>query len=285
MTLREILAAPIPSGLLPRTAGRFEKLSDLDESVWLQASPIACKVLAEYVVDEVRRNLHRLPVEVRLLQLSAISSQIPLRALDLQVRTHNCIKKRFGTNVPGETCVRDLLKIGGFGARSLVDFLVAVESFSRHPEQFKQLELEGLSPARVEPIPAGDLPSEFRVEISRFPRKGYRIAPRTLALILDVPAKDRRMEGVKLRDLDESAWEQYESKTCHKLALEVLTRVKRFRLALSAQLGGTRLPMPRAKGKPAILQLQQRTFNCLNEAGLLRTLPSLKTKNLLIPWA
>ena len=92
MTLREILAAPIPSGLLPRTAGRFEKLSDLDESVWLQASPIACKVLAEYVVDEVRRNLHRLPVEVRLLQLSAISSQIPLRALDLKF-AHTTVSK------------------------------------------------------------------------------------------------------------------------------------------------------------------------------------------------
>src|SRR5439155_4468218 len=30
-------------------------------------------------------------------------------------------------------------------------------------------------------------------------------------------------------------------------------------------------PIPRTKGKPAVLQLQRRTFNCLKEAGLLDT--------------
>lgn len=263
------MAVPVPIGLLPTAPVRFEKLSDLDESVWQQASPSTCKVLASHVVHEVHQNLNRLPIEVRLLQIPAISSQIPLRALDLQVRTFNCIKKRFGTKIPSEARIRDLLRIGGFGARCLVDFLVAIEAFSRRPEQSEQLELEGVNLASAEPIPASELPSEFRVEISRFPRKGHRIAPRILAHILDVPAKDRRMGDVWLLDLDESVWEKFEHKTCHKLALEVINRIKKFHSTLRGQLGGTRLPIPRTKGKPAVLQLQRRTFNCLNTAGLL----------------
>jgi hypothetical protein len=98
---------------------------------------------------------------------------------------------------------------------------------------------------------------------------GHRIAPRALAHILDVPTKDRRIGSVKLLDLDESAWERFEPKTCHKLALEVVKRIKRFHSALRKQFGNTRLPMPQTKGKPVVLQLQRRTFNCLNEAGLL----------------
>jgi hypothetical protein len=269
LALREVLAVPVPNGIFPQAEGRFGNLSDLDESVWRQASSSTCRVLANYVVHEVHRNLNRIPFEVRALQLSAISSTIPLPSLELEVRTNNCIKKRFGWNVPSATSIRDLLNVPCFGARCLVDFLVALEAFSCRPERSEQLELESIKGASKEPILASDLPSEFRVEISRFPRKGQRIAPRTLAQILDAQAKDRRMGGVKLRDLDESAWERFESKTCHKLALEVINRVKQFRDILHTQLGETRLPMPRTKGKPAVLQLQRRTFNCLNDIGLL----------------
>jgi hypothetical protein len=77
------------------------------------------------------------------------------------------------------------------------------------------------------------------------------------------------MGGVMLRDLDESAWEHFESETCHKLALEVVQRVSQIRSKLRGKLGRTLLPIPRAKGKLVVLQLQRLTFNCLNKAGLL----------------
>lgn len=265
LTLQEI---SVPSGLLRTVDERFQKLSDLDETLWEFEGAATCKVMANLVVHKVRQSLNSISTAVRILQLSEISPRIPLRALDLEVRTYNCLKEKFGLDVPGSVRIRDLLKLAGFGARTLVDFLVALEAFSSRPARLEQLELRMVSATRKESIPTSELPSQFRVEISRYPRKGYRIAPRTIATLLDAPAKDRRMEGLILRDLDESAWERFHPKICYKLALEVVNRVKRYRSTLR-QLGGTLLPMPRTRGKPAILQLERRTFNCLNDAGLL----------------
>ena len=250
---------------------RYEKLADLDETVWLHAPASMCKILAKLVLDQVQRSLIRWPETMKSKSLPKLRQPTPPSALDIEVRTFNCLKRRFREDLRplNELFIRDLLPLAGFGVHTLVDLLVALESVTAKPDQFEQLELDVVSAASTDPILASELPSEFRVEISRYPRKGHRIAPSTLAHILDVRAKDQRMGGVKLRDLDESAWERFETKTCHKLALEVVHRVSRFRSALRSQLGGTRLPTPRTKGKPAVLQLQRRTFNCLNKAGLL----------------
>ena len=270
-TLREVLAIPVPLEFKDITAGRFEKLGDLDETVWQHASAITCNRLANLVLLQVKRSVSRLCDRVKSPPLPKLHRPLPLSALEIEVRTVNCLKRRFREDLRplNDLCIRDLLMLPGFGMHALLDFLVSLESVIERPDQFAQLELEGVGAASTDPMPASELPSEFRVEISRFPRKGHRIAPRTLAHILDAPAKDRRMGSVKFLDLDESVWEKFEPKTCRKLAAEVICRVKKFHSALRSELGGTRLPMPRTKGKPAVLQLQRRTFNCLNNAGLL----------------
>jgi len=274
-TLREILDVPVPLEFGHFAAGRFEKLADLDETVWHHTSAATCRVLAKLVLHQVQRSLTRSPEAVKSKPLPKSHQPTPVSALEVNVRTFNCLRNclglRVGDNLQflNDLSVRDLLHWRNLGAYSLVDLLVALESVTANSDQFEQRQLKVVSAASTDPIPASELPSEFRVEISRFPRVGHRIAPHTLARILDTASKDRRMGGVKLRDLDESAWERFESETCHKLALEVVNRVKRFHSALRRQLGRTLLPMPRTKGKPAVLQLQRRTFNCLNEAGLL----------------
>jgi hypothetical protein len=266
--LHDILDVEIPFGLLPTSADKFRKLADLNESIWQTASEETCKLLAALVVKEVHRNLKRLPVMVRISTLPEAVSKIPLAELDLQVRTYNGLKKRFGDEVSTKTEIRDLLGIGDLGARSVVDFLVSVEAYAARPQQAQQLDLM----VQVEPtttVSLEECPSRIDVEISHYPRRGHRITPKTLKSLLGIPCGDRRLANLLLCDLDESMWDRLSPQLRNKLSAAVIKRVKVFRGALRNQAGQIRLPMPQTKGKPIVLQLERRTFNCLHERGLL----------------
>lgn len=267
-TLRDILMVAVPPGILPAREGRFEQLADLDEGVWRLASQSDCRLLANGVVREVHRNLKRIPVTVKITKLSEISPTIPLRELDLQLRTFNALNKRFGQNLPPETEIRDLFGIGGFGARCLVDFLTAVEFFAMRPPESQQLELAVDHAVEADASPE-ELPSKIEVEISHYPRLGHRIAPLALRGFLNVSASDRRLAHIQLCDLDESVWDRFAPELCRKLALAVVNRAKVFRGALRKEAGRIKLPMPKTNGRPIVLQLEQRTFNCLHARGLL----------------
>jgi hypothetical protein len=211
-----------------------------------------------------------LPLRASIGKLSGIAQQIPLCDLDLEVRTFNALSKRFGENIPPETEIRDLLRVAGFGRCCLVDFLTAVEFFASRPPETEQLELAVCHEAAAEVSPE-ELPSKIEVEISHYPRLGYRIAPKALHGLLNVPANDRRLAHVQLCDLDESVWDRYAPELCRKLALAVINRAKAFRSAFGArkEAGRIKLPIPRTNGKPIVLQLEQRTFNWLQTRGLL----------------
>lgn len=266
--LRDILDIEIPSGLLPDSTGKFRKLADLDETVWQTASKENCDQLAALVVKEVHRNLKRLPLMLKISTLPGTDSKIPLAELDIQVRTSNGLKKRFGNDVPTKTEIRDLLVIRDFGARSVVDFLVSVEAYSTRPPKAQQLELmDKEEPAAT--ISLEDCPSKIEVEISHYPRPGHRIAPKTLKNLLCVPCGDRRLANLMLCDLDETMWDRLSPPLRNKLSDSVIKRVKVFRSSLRNQAGQIRVPMPQTKGKPIVLQLERRTFNCLHERGLL----------------
>lgn len=106
---------------------------------------------------------------------------------------------------------------------------------------------------------------------SRYPRRGHRLAPATLRELLEVPVPARYLDpqasGLQLADLDESAWERFDERTCEALAGEILRTVGR----------AARMPMPIADRRlPAIpgglrltdLDLEIRTLNCLVAAGI-----------------
>jgi hypothetical protein len=176
--------------------------------------------------------------------LALITRKIPVVDLDLQLRTFNALNKKFGPNVPPETQIHELLRSGGFGARSLVDFLVSIEAYSARPQQAQQLDLM----VQVEPAPAVALeecPSRIDVEISHYPRRGHRIAPKTLKSFLCIPCGDRRLANLKLCDLDESVWDRLSPQLRNKLSDVVIKRIKVFRNSLRKQTGQIRLPIAR----------------------------------------
>jgi len=107
---------------------------------------------------------------------------------------------------------------------------------------------------------------------SRYPRRGYRIAPATLEEMLQAPVPARFFKGKRdpdlfLCDLDETAWERFDERTCRKLADEVLTMVGRAARTRS-MISSRRLP-PIPEGMTlADLDLEVRTINCLISAGI-----------------
>jgi hypothetical protein len=266
--LRDILEAEIPSGILPGSAVKFRKLADLDESIWHTTSGTNCKLLAKLVVKEVHRNLRRLPLMLRISTLSSPTSKIPLASLELQVRTYKALRMKFGDEIPTETQIRGLPHIRNFGACCMVDLLVAVEFFSNRPSKARQLELSiQTEPSTI--VSSEDWPSRIEVEISHYPRPGYRIAPKALKSVLNVPAWSQRLAHMQLCDLDESTWGKISPAQCRKLAAAVIERVKIIHGSLRNVAEQIKLPMPKTKGKPINLQLERRTFNCLNKMGLL----------------
>jgi hypothetical protein len=130
------------------------------------------------------------------------------------------------------------------------------------------------------PLTKQGLPAEtaiiFEVGISKYPRRGQRLAPETLRPFLAVPIPDGRVgSGSLLCDLDESAWERFGEKTCRKLADAILKHLVSQQNALRVRSSKTRLPQIQGQPGPLILQLEPRTFNCLKCAGRTRTAEQL----------
>lgn len=270
-----MLDVPVPAELSGQAPERYATLAALDETVWLHMPATTCRILAKLVLRQVQSNLPRALQTMGGKPLPKMRQPTPVSALEVDVRTANCLNNCIGLRLGGnlqflnDLTLGDLLNWRNLGACSLVDLLVALESVAAKSARFQHRRLRVEKAVGSGPIPVTELPSEFRVEISPFPRKGESIAPRTLSHILNVPTRNRQMNGVNLRDLDESTWDRFEAETCHKFVLEVVDRVRRLHGILCNQIGSRRLPIPRAKGKPVVLSLQSRTFRCLTEAGLM----------------
>jgi hypothetical protein len=273
-TLREILDVPVPADLRDQVPASYETLAHFDEMVWQHVPAATCRVLAERVLRQVHGGLARSLGTMKSKPLPRFHQPTPVSALEVEVRTCNCLDNCLGLRVGGnlqflnDLTVGDLLAWRNLGAHSLVDLLVALESAAAKSRRFQDRQQRAENAVNLSAISPTELPSEFRVAISHFPRMGDRIAPRTLSHILNVPARSP-LGDVILQDLDESAWERFESKTCHELVLEVVKEVRRFRGILCGQLGNRQLPIPQTNGRPALLCLQAQTFHRLSKAGLL----------------
>jgi hypothetical protein len=269
-TLREILDVAIPSALVGSAGVPYSRLADLDHTVWERLQPKVCELLAKAVVGLVKH--HQLPAEVNARFLPRITTTLPLESLNLGRRTYNCLKACNLQTIGalGNLTVNMVCHIRNFGAKSLVDLLVALESFdvSRATTQF-QLAVSLVESAKASPPSPKELPSQIQIEVSHYPRVGCRLAPRILGCVLDVLVNDRRISGLKLADLDESAWERFTPETCRRLAAAIVRKVALSQSSVRSLLGNTLIPVPRTSGKPIVLQMERRTFNCLKHAGLL----------------
>jgi len=108
------------------------RLNELDRDSWSRLSPKECRSAAEEVVSVVRSST----LEQRVLQrhLPRPVSPIMIEELILGTRTFNCLaalRKTHSLFTPEEwqgLTIKTLLALPGFGAKSLVDFLVSFES-------------------------------------------------------------------------------------------------------------------------------------------------------------
>jgi hypothetical protein len=114
--------------------------------------------------------------------------------------------------------------------------------------------------------------------ISRYPRRGYPLAPQLLRRWLDVPvsvAFSRPLKGKRtLAELDATIWHVYSEKTCEALAGVVLKCIGAQRSSI-AEAFDLRLPAIPTSIKLADLELETRTYNSLRKNGHSRNLSGM----------
>ena len=129
--LAELLAVP---AALPAAAdnGQPPLLADLDETAWDRYDTATCDSLARQIVEQVRQRIVDLAPEFAARRLPTLPNGIDLDDLELETRTRNTLgEEGFEEHVEDLLAVPlgELLKLPGFGARSLVDLLSALEEF------------------------------------------------------------------------------------------------------------------------------------------------------------
>src|SRR6516225_10154529 len=105
--------------------------------------------------------------------------------------------------------------------------------------------------------------------LSQYPRPGFRLAPALLQEVLNVPVPPkllpaRQRGSLKVCELDESVWQRFSAATCRRLSQAVLARVKARFACLSKSILRQRLPKVPAGIVLEDLELEPRTYGCLD---------------------
>ena len=258
--LRELLETPVPAKYHRSPADAGLRLCDLNESAWERFDETTCRALADEVVRAAGRTV-RMPMSIGDRHIPPIPSGMKLTDLSLEVRTFNCLVSAGIHERPqdlGALTIETILGLRGFGVKCLVDLLTALEFAIEHPEARRALQSEETAPSRGPRI------------TGRYPRQGFRLAPRTLQEILIdyIPVKlvkDTPVKGLRLCDLGEHVWESLDRETIEKLAEMMVARVTVS--GYSRVVQHRRLPSPPKGMRLDDLRLENRTYNCLRKEG------------------
>jgi len=131
-----VLLADFLDQALPRefqTPGRPPvRLRDLDAGAWERFPRAACHQFGDLVTAALQGLLAVTNSPLRALRLPAIPAPLPIPALELEVRTRNCLRCAAPDGdvamFSGVT-IAQVMEMPHFGGHSLVDFLTALETW------------------------------------------------------------------------------------------------------------------------------------------------------------
>lgn len=132
--LRELLNSPIPRRLLGRTCTERMHFADLDASAWTRFGPKACGRLGKALVKLVQARLAALPRALYNHLLPRLPEGLRFDDLTVEPRTAHCLDKMQVLGLLHEVqdlsslTIGQILAISGFGAKSLLDLLTALEA-------------------------------------------------------------------------------------------------------------------------------------------------------------
>ncbi len=110
------------------------QLRDADESCWMRFGDAGCAFLAEAISIEVAALVASRPPGLLSTRLPRVSDDVAIGDLVLQTRTYNCLVRNgfFGRPALALSLltIADVLRFRGFGAKCLLDLLLALESHS-----------------------------------------------------------------------------------------------------------------------------------------------------------
>lgn len=259
-TLRELLEVRVPSKYLRRSEDEGLLLADLDESAWDRFDEATCHELAGEVVQAIGQAA-RMPMSIADRPLPSLPQGMKLTDLELEVRTINCLISAGIHERPQDLRsmnVETILGLRGFWVKCLVDLLTSMEYANDHPEARRALANKG----------GGSVKGPRRS--SRYPRAGHRLAPQLLREILTdyVPASIARgtpIQGMRLCDLDETAWNHLSPQDINKLAEMIISRVNVS--GYNRVIQNRSIPRPPRGVRLEDLRLENRTYNCLRREG------------------
>ncbi len=259
-TLRELLEDPMPEEYRVDPSDSPLRFCDLDESAWDRFPEQTCRELATEVIQTVGRAA-RLPMAIADRRLPPIPRGMKLGDLELEVRTANCLVAAGIHERPQdlrEMTIEGILGLRGFWVKCLVDLLTSLEYAAEHPEARKRLKTKAA------------LPIKASRRSSRYPRRGYCVAPQTLREILTDPIPDEWMPDSethckRLCDLDEQAWESFSAESLGALAEMIVSRVNVS--GCNRVVRERCLPKPPKSMRLEDLRLENRTYNCLQREG------------------
>lgn len=105
---------------------------------------------------------------------------------------------------------------------------------------------------------------------SHYPRLGFRLAPRSLQEILDVPVLDSQIAqpprlNLKCSELDENSWAQFNTRICRELGRMIVRQTSAQLRSLPQEVLTRRLPVVPPGIQLDDLDLEPRTRNCLQQ--------------------
>jgi Bacterial RNA polymerase, alpha chain C terminal domain/Sigma-70, region 4 len=130
--LAPILEVPNTVWLCADLSNRYPRLADLDESVWNHLADAECIACGKEVVNQVATE--RYSALFNEIRFPAVAAGTTPQSLVLERRTYNCVVRAISAGVVPEVAALQYLALNdfwrlmsGFGAKSIVDLLVALE--------------------------------------------------------------------------------------------------------------------------------------------------------------
>lgn len=179
-TLREILEAPIPAGIIPGAPGSALTLADLDETTWQRYGHRTCEKLGKAVVHHVASRRATLTSEIKERHLPAPKTNANIEDLEIEVRTRNCLKRIVSNwrikdlSELGRLTVSQIFPMHGLGAKCLVDLLSAIEAVTPQQSAIRSYsDSVGNSKAGSTPPSSNKLHGRLTAEAKRIKRSRW----------------------------------------------------------------------------------------------------------------
>jgi hypothetical protein len=135
--LRDILKVKVSDYMRISKLKRELRFCDLDQFTWINYSEQTCIKMANALVKYFSERLHSLPEDLYRTKLPQIPDGVPISRLLLGKRTFSILNRNgfiCSSRILNNLRLRDIIDIKEFGAKSILDLLVSIETLREYAD-------------------------------------------------------------------------------------------------------------------------------------------------------